>query len=86
MYHPVMGNDIFYPILDGCLSKDNTAKPPPWLWITVWVKTPAAIQLSECDLNPLMTIYCLYFFTLNDYDGVFTAIVDYGATNSFMHS
>ena len=31
MYHPVVGKDMYCPVLVGCLPKDNTAGPPPLL-------------------------------------------------------
>ena len=85
MYHPVAGKHAGCPVLVGCLSEDNTAKMPPFLWIAVWATT-TGMQLFKCDPNPMLNISCFLFITLDDYDGISTAIVDFGATNSFVHS
>ena len=81
-----MGKTTYCTVLIGCLSKENTAKLPHLLQISVWTQPATGMQLSKCDPNLLLTTYCLLFITIDDLDTVFTAMVDSGATNSFVHS
>ena len=47
IYHPVVGMNIYCPILVGCLSMDNTDKPPNLLQSSVWTKPPDGMQLFK---------------------------------------
>ena len=82
----MVGKDIYCSVLVGCLSKDNTVKPPHLLQISLWTKPAAGTQWSKCDPNPLVTMSCLLFVALDNLDTIFTAMVNPGATNRFMHS
>ena len=59
MCHPLVDKTTYYPVLVGCLSKDNTIKPPGLLQISVWTIPAAGMQLFKFESNPLVNTYCL---------------------------
>ena len=67
---------------------------PSLLRIIIWPKTAKCThtkldiweRFKERDPNLLVSYYSLYFIKFDGLDGIFTAMVDFGATNSFVHS
>ena len=50
--HPVVGKDMSFPALVGCLSKNLDMETACLLLISVWAKPATGMQLSECTSNP----------------------------------
>ena len=44
--HPMVAKTMHRPVLIRCLAKDNIAKPPHLLQISVWTKPAAKMSLS----------------------------------------
>ena len=84
--HPVVGKAMYSLVLIGCLSKDNTAKPPHLLQIIVWTQPGTGMSLSKYAPNYFQTTSCLSFVAFDALDTAFTTIIDSGATNSFLYS
>ena len=83
---PVVDKTTYCPILDRCLARENTAKLPHLLQISVWMQPAAGTQLSGCDPNLLLTTSCLFLVFFDYLEIFFTGKVGSGATNSSVHS
>ena len=77
---------MYYSVSVGCQCKDNSARPPHLFCISVQTKPAPGTQLSEYTANPLVTMSYLKCISIDNKDIVFTAILDSGATNCFVHS
>ena len=58
----MLGQDIYYPALIGCLSKEIAVETPYLLWITIWAKSAKSnysrladgTEFGTHDPNPLV--------------------------------